>query len=926
VIASLLERVAERLEQRTDPAPSAAMERFPTPGVLARHVRPDTVQTPMLDAVDDAIMQAARGEHRFWIINTPPQEGKSTRLQAAALWFLLDDPSRRIVFASYEQGLAQVSGLAVRQMIETFGSGYQGARDDPDREDVLGLGLDPSRGAATAWRLAQTATVPVPGGVVSVGVGSALTGRPADCVAGDVTIVTEHGPIRADDAFRRARWVLAYDHVSGTARWGYVEARRRLDRRTTVEITTKSGRVLTCTPDHRVHTGRGYVPAGELRPGDTLRAIPDVGGMSLRDYTVGSTAGHPESDHTGPEPVLLTRVCERTTRADAPGSVLRLRRTSPAQPQSDLLPWVPEGASDCETQNCHVRVRGEVQACQQSNHVLLQDVREQGALPADDRHGQLSVRQRAELRQAVPVDAAVDSASRPALLFSVWCESPTVALCAQGETGAAVQAGRPPHQRGRCGQPTGEPDCRLPHLPHDPPQVHDDTVHMVRFGGGSAQPVYDFQVADYHNFFAGGILVHNCLIVDDPIKDAAHADSVKIRKNLKDWWESVASTRLAPTAIVIVVQTRWHEDDLAGWLLTEDDPAAPKWMHLSVSAQALVEDPKAKPPIGPDPFGRAPGEWMVSARGRTPADWEQKRKDIGRGGRWWNAMYQQRPAPPEGKTFQRDWFRRDRVHELPAMRRVVVMVDPADNLGDGDEAGIVVGGITTTGRYVLFADYSGHYTTDGWFRRAFLAYIEHDADALQWEVSLSGLKRTAASTWKTMLAESRNLTEAWMATSATPFPDPGDGGPDGEVIDLAVERMSRPEDSASDRRVQAARLLQLWPYVNRLRALPSTGPYIKQPVSAKGSKKARAELVAPLYENRQVSHLGYTMATAEHEMATWQEGQKSPNRMDAVVHLLRELSRSDGATTVKAASGSIPRHIGIGANRPQIPRSTTTRR
>lgn len=594
---SLLDRVADRLEQRTDPAPSPALQRFPTPGHLARHVRPDTVQTPMLDAVDAAIVQAARGEHRFWIINTPPQEGKSTRLQAAALWLLLDDPTRRIVFASYEQGLAQVSGLAVRQMIETFGSGYQGAAADPDREDVLGLGLDPSRGAATAWRLAQTSRVPSPGGVVSVGVGSALTGRPADV-----------------------------------------------------------------------------------------------------------------------------------------------------------------------------------------------------------------------------------------------------------------------------------------------------------------------------------------LIVDDPIKDAAHADSKKIRKNLKDWWESVASTRLAPDAIVIVVSTRWHEDDLAGWLLVEDDPAAPKWAHLSVSAQALAEDPNAKPPIGPDPLDREPGEWMVSARGRTAVDWEQKRKDIGRGGRWWNAMYQQRPAPPEGGIFQREWFRRDRIHTLPRLRRVVVMVDPADNTGDGDEAGIVVGGTTHTGGHVLMADYSGHYTTDGWFRRAFLAYIEHEANTLQWEVSLSGLKRTAASTWKALRTEARRLVEAWQAVSLEPFPGPDGPPPDPDVISLAVQLMAGEEDNAADRTAQTRRLIELWPYVTRLRALPTTGPHIKQPLKAVGSKTLRAELVAPLYENREVSHLGHKLSTLEHEMATWQDGQKSPNRMDAAVHLLRELSRSDGATVVGHSVGTIPRHLGIGPQRPQIPRSSGPRR
>ena len=146
------------------------------------------------------------------------------------------------------------------------------------------------------------------------------------------------------------------------------------------------------------------------------------------------------------------------------------------------------------------------------------------------------------------------------------------------------------------------------------------------------------------------------------------------------------------------------------------------------------------------------------------------------------------------------------------------------------------------------------------------------------------------------------------------------------MVELAAGMMSGPEDDGRDRATQSGRLVELWPYVNRLRALPSTGPHIRPPVAARTSKKTRAELVAPLYENREVSHLGHKLSTLEHEMATWQDGQKSPNRMDAAVHLLRELSRSDGATTVSSAPGIVPRHIGIGPQRPQIPRSSGPRR
>ena len=59
------------------------------------------------------------------------------------------------------------------------------------------------------------------------------------------------------------------------------------------------------------------------------------------------------------------------------------------------------------------------------------------------------------------------------------------------------------------------------------------------------------------------------LLIDDPIKGREEADSQAMRKNLLDWYRATAYTRLMPNGSVILIQTRWHEDDLAGWILKE---------------------------------------------------------------------------------------------------------------------------------------------------------------------------------------------------------------------------------------------------------------------------------------------------------------------------------------------------------------------
>lgn len=142
------------------------------------------------------------------------------------------------------------------------------------------------------------------------------------------------------------------------------------------------------------------------------------------------------------------------------------------------------------------------------------------------------------------------------------------------------------------------------------------------------------------------------LVLDDPIADAAQANSKYYRDRVWDWWQSVGSTRLAPDAPVCVVLTRWHEDDVAGRLLAGED--GHRWRTVNIPALADHDPAKGQA----DPLGREPGEWLVSARGRTPAQWEQIR--IQAGSRVFAALYQGRPAPDQGDVWKRHWWRRYR--------------------------------------------------------------------------------------------------------------------------------------------------------------------------------------------------------------------------------------------------------------------------
>lgn len=133
------------------------------------------------------------------------------------------------------------------------------------------------------------------------------------------------------------------------------------------------------------------------------------------------------------------------------------------------------------------------------------------------------------------------------------------------------------------------------------------------------------------------------LLIDDPIKGRAEAESKLYRDACWDWWTDTARTRLAPDAPVVLILTRWHEDDLAGRLIANDH--ARVWRIVNIPAQAEASD---------DPLGRQPGEYLTSARGRTQADWDATKRDVG--SRTWTALYQGRPAPAEGGMLKRGWW------------------------------------------------------------------------------------------------------------------------------------------------------------------------------------------------------------------------------------------------------------------------------
>ena len=177
----------------------------------------------------------------------------------------------------------------------------------------------------------------------------------------------------------------------------------------------------------------------------------------------------------------------------------------------------------------------------------------------------------------------------------------------------------------------------------------------------------------------GGDLV----IIDDPVKSREEAQSEVHREKVWDWYTDDIYTRLEQDSAVILIMTRWHEDDLAGRILASEQ--APDWTVISLPAEAEEGDP----------LGREIGDALCPEK-FDKAALADRRAVLGNS---YYALYQQRPQPKEGEMFKAHWFRTVRAY--PVGTEWVRYWDNAGTQGGGAYSCGVLMGRTPERRYIV---------------------------------------------------------------------------------------------------------------------------------------------------------------------------------------------------------------------------------
>jgi predicted phage terminase large subunit-like protein len=635
----------------------------------------------------------------------PPRSGKSLIASTYfPAWVLGKHPEWEFIMSSYSADLPIGFSRRVRAQLTS-----------PEYKMVFPTTeMSKDSTSAESWRTTSS------GGLRAAGVGGGITGMGAHCIPHNAPILwyTPISSIRVGD------FVDGYEHSSG-----------RVVRAKVLGVSASSGRKditavgdLRCTADHRVFTtDRGYVPAAGLDGANSLVLLP----LRWRVLSQGLRGCEAVAEWAVKTVLLQGLLRVQQDRAAALWARMpRMRwaqKVSRSCQVSDLLHQRKQqslGSTDLRpmwsgVQTDSIRAaKGEER--KPRPRVLLANVlrRVQKAasrategvrhLPAlRGRHYVSLLNWRVLFSQVLP-RVASDRTADQRLCWGI----PGTEACSSAAGSVPVRfvqqqvtAGDAPH-RLRCNaQRDQQLGLVMQGVSRTSTRLGVSAEDLAR-AGGLQEYVVDIQTTT-GNFFAGGVLVHNCFMIDDPIRDQADADSENVRTALWEWYSSTAYTRLAPGAGMVICQTRWHHADLAGQLidkmnndlkaLTQQLADAREMMEEARSATELEEASAIVDAIqeeynsidrwdiveyqalatADEYLDRVSGR-IIKDEDEEPKDPRQYQKLRSKGDalhparfprplllkykatmqpRHWAALYQQNPVPDEGLFFTKDLFR-----------------------------------------------------------------------------------------------------------------------------------------------------------------------------------------------------------------------------------------------------------------------------
>lgn len=611
------------------------------------------------------------------LIHAAPQHGKSIIVsQRFPAWLLARNPTRRVKLACYNVTHATRFGRIVRDLMQS--------------EEYIRLFPDPrlripaitsAEEWSTAARLRERDSQP---SFKALGLATGFVGQGSDCFPAETKIKTEIGDIdiRTLTLLECKPQVLAYNHLTGEVVLRRIQATREIYANELIEVTTALGRKFKCTPDHRIFVGgRGYIAASRLTPGDRLAAtrtanlpkmqpvqerrqqsVPKVSssltmGTGKHDVCIlqqvlsNPTIRSSEMAQKGLQGfVLFAAVFAVASRCQECREVQTMR-----QAQTTLIlvllgclqSRIQTQLEDSQQSANQLRALLSIlQAVVVKDSILFSEVCGHCTLNSDARQGEFALQGRIKLCQVVCGNASIGYGARRLAMRGLQRAGACNADCLERAEGQSHKPSRTPYQPRSARQHAGQSDYSLQEVSLQTPQVEFDSVAVVRRIRSGQVSVYDIQVEGCRNFFAEGVLVHNCLIIDDPYASPEEAYSQVINAKVHSFWTDTAKPRLNDNTNVVVMFHRYCEPDIAGFLMETEPEEWELWRYAAEADGDYVHPITGRGYLDPMAGKRDEGDFLSP---RYSREWYEKQRA---NGYVWLSQFQGRPSAKEGSFFK----------------------------------------------------------------------------------------------------------------------------------------------------------------------------------------------------------------------------------------------------------------------------------
>ena len=276
----------------------------------------------------------------------------------------------------------------------------------------------------------------------------------------------------------------------------------------------------------------------------------------------------------------------------------------------------------------------------------------------------------------------------------------------------------------------------------------------------------DWSITNSSTYMCGGIqsgITGNRadgLIIDDPFKGREEAESGTIRRKVREEYRDSLLTRLKPNGWQVIINTRWHEDDLCGGILPKGYKGESGWIKATDGSKWYVLNFQAQCQSETDPLERKQGEFLWTDW--FPLSWWEQTKRT-HAGYSWSALYQGIPTPDEGSFFKREWFKRYRIGEEPALLNKYIASDFAvsSNTGDFTEEGVA--GFDEQEDLWFLDWWSGQKSTDIWINELIILVKKHNPLV---SVAEGGIIRRAVEPFlnKEMQNQNKYFRQEWITS------------------------------------------------------------------------------------------------------------------------------------------------------------------